>query len=133
MPVRIANRIALVVAALTAVAAVAVVATASSPPGPRDVAVQYLAAEFACGELGAGRQYDLSVSPERDWTRAEAIAYQERTGCRPAPVPTHVMYVTQRDDVAFVTITARSGQRVPSRLTLVLIDGQWKVDTTRSD
>lgn len=106
-------------------------ATSPRSDDPKSVARAYYEAAYACGENGAGRQFDLSTSPRRDWTRDEYLAFQQRHGCQPQPVPpAQIALVKKQRDAALVEVDTATG---PGHLVLVNIDGVWKVDTSRSD
>ena len=98
---------------------------------PREVARMYVAASFDC-ENGAGRQYDLSTSPNRDWDRATYIQFERRRGCRPRPLPDlDVALLAKESDVARVQVADEAGH-VRAQLVVVRLDGTWKGDTLRS-
>jgi hypothetical protein len=135
--------------AVTAIVATAgLVAGCGGTPGPdlsspQDVAQAYVAAHFRCGEDGAGRVYDLSWSPERDWTRSTYLTLQARAGCAPRPIPDlhpvvvttgtpNCPYATAGDDLAAVVVYTgdpHAAHTQPVGLTLESIDGSWKVNT----
>jgi hypothetical protein len=110
--------------------------TAAIDSNPRAVAREYTAAAFRCGDQGAGRQYDLSLSPARDHSRPWYVAYQMRSGCTEAPTPALVpVLVAQQGDQARVRVIGPDDQRLfaPVSLILVRVDGVWRVDTSVSD
>lgn len=95
---------------------------------PKDVAREYYEAAFACGEAGAGRQYDLSARPQA-YTREQWLSYQRRTGCRPRPVP-HARVEVMDSRGARVVILIES--RVIDRLVVVRDDEGWRVQPRAS-
>jgi hypothetical protein len=106
------------------------------PPSPSAVAVEYAQAAFKCGEQGAGRQYDLSLSPNRDLPRAWYVSYQLGQHCRATPPPDlQPIRVGQRDDQAAVKVIAPTESQVfpPTLLCLVRVHGHWFVDVSTSD
>lgn len=127
---------------IAAVLAAAVLLTGcGGEPGPataKDVARAYVTAAFLCGEQGAGATYDLSWSPQRDWTRTTYLRLERRQGCSPQPVPRlHLVQAGEAGDEATVWVYPADPRVKPDvpRLVLVLerIDGAWKVNTLRSD
>lgn len=109
---------------------------APPPPSASTVAIAYAAAAFRCGENGAGRQYDLSISPNRDLPRSWYVAYQldPKNGCHALAVPDlQPIRVMQREDQATVKIVAPTfREQIIALLSLVRIDGHWLVDTSAS-
>ena len=100
---------------------------------PRDVARAYVEAKFDCGDEGAGLRYDLSTSPNREWSRERYITIERRNGCRREPTPQLRVALVQppNGDVAVVQVVGNEEARA-YELMLVRVDGAWKVDTSRS-
>jgi hypothetical protein len=100
---------------------------------PRAVARAYAAAEYRCGAEGAGVRYDLSIttSPAGRLTRDDVIQYERTHGCRPKPMPQLLVACGPvAGDMTVVEVAAGATSAV---MTLVRVDGAWKVDTYRSD
>jgi hypothetical protein len=98
---------------------------------PRVVARAYTAAAFECGERGAGKRYDLSTSPNRDWSRDTYLDLQRKAGCKPHPAPDlQVALIQQRADFAAVEVVAKptdaSQKYRPARLLHIRVDGHGK-------
>jgi hypothetical protein len=137
-PVVIAFVVICIVATVILVASCGSGAKGDDMSDPRVVARVYMAAAFECGERGAGKRYDLSTSPNRDWSRDTYVDLQRKAGCKPHPAPDlQVALIQQRADFAAVEVVVKptdANQKYgPARLLLVRVDGVWKVDTSRSD
>lgn len=137
-PVVIAFVVCCIVATVILVASCGSGAGSNDLSDPRVVARAYTAAAFECGERGAGKRYDLSTSPNRDWSRDTYLDLERKAGCKPRPAPDlQVALIQQRADFAAVEVVAKptdaSQKYRPARLLLVRVDGAWKVDTSRSD
>lgn len=103
--------------------------------GPEAVARAYFLTLYQCGEQGAGARYDLSTSPERDWTRSTYLRLEKQGGCQPTRPPAAVQARREPLDLgpaaASVLIVA---PHTIDRIVLVQQpDGSWKVDTTATD
>jgi Putative lumazine-binding len=137
-PVVIASAVCCVIAMVILVASCGSGAEGDDTSDPRVVAKAYTTAAFECGERGAGKQYDLSTSPNRDWSRDTYLDLQRKAGCKPQRAPDlQVALIQQRGDFAAVEVVAEptnaSQNYRPARFLLVRVDGKWKVDTSRSD
>jgi hypothetical protein len=114
-------------------AGVANTSSALDRADPQAVARAYYNTFYDCGERGAGLRYDLSTSPERDWTRATYLRLEREDGCSDTTPPTVDPQLVDPDLDDEITRVVLRGHHILLPLILVRFDsGEWKVDTSNS-